>query len=107
MTEKGSYSLLTFDGESAEDDVEISTYYDAKYSIYPKRKKKTMQDSKLPRHSIVALTLDYIEHKKLPQTLEMWDGSGRSIYVVNAYHAMHFVVTLIPIQTIIIGFVES
>jgi hypothetical protein len=47
----------------------------------------------LAGHGVIALDADYISEKKLPPSVALPDESGKFMYVIEAYHAMHCTVS--------------
>jgi hypothetical protein len=46
-------------------------------------------ESILAGHGVVAIDPHYASKKNLPSTVELLDGSGNLMYIIEAYHAIH------------------
>jgi hypothetical protein len=52
----------------------------------------------LAGHGVVAISPAYAAQHRLPESVKLPDGSGNSMYVLEAYHAMHCVVSHDPLH---------
>jgi hypothetical protein len=50
----------------------------------------------LAGHGVVAISPSYASQHALPSSVSLPDGTGNKMYIVEAYHAMHCTVSVIP-----------
>jgi hypothetical protein len=78
-------------------------YQHSKYISSDEQVASEAWENILPGHGVVAIERDYAVSKKLPETTILPESGGKSLYVIEAYHAMHCVVSSPyyppPIQT--------
>ena len=56
-------------------------------------------DEILAGHGVLALDADFVAEKNLPPSVALPDESGKFMYVIEAYHAIHCTVSSERINT--------
>ncbi|KAF2439605.1 hypothetical protein P171DRAFT_490293 [Karstenula rhodostoma CBS 690.94] len=76
-------------GLSHERTVSRTIYAHSKYMSNDEEVASKAWDDILPGHGVIALDADYVAEKNLPPSVPLPDESGKFMYVIEAYHAMH------------------
>lgn len=81
-------------GLSYERTVSRTIYAHSKYMSEDEAVASKAWDEILAGHGVIALNADYVAQKNLPPSVSFPDDSESFMYVIEAYHAMHCLVSL-------------
>lgn len=68
-------------------------YQDSKFTSKNETEASLAWGGILAGHGIVSITPEYAAQRNLPPTSPLPDGNGNLAYVIEAYHAIHCVVS--------------
>jgi hypothetical protein len=72
--------------------VQRTIYQHSKFVSHNETEASLAWSSILAGHGVVALDPAYVEQKQLAESMIHPNGSGKRIYVLEAYHAIHCLV---------------
>ena len=91
------------DGLRLDRNVNRSVYEHSKYLSHNETEASLAWDSILAGHGVVAIKPQYAAQKNLPSTATLPGSSGDLVYVIEAYHAIHCVVSLYSMHSCSMG----